>query len=123
MNKEVINQTFDEVQSIWAEGKTPILTVQYGGKAIAGLIDRFGKGGFYTTRIDLDDKGFDDIQKDIREMRDAIRMLDTKVAVLITFRPVGDSYKNALVVEEELGGYCILIKKVWTQDGIEIGKI
>lgn len=123
MNRDYIKTAYNEVCSIMYNGETPVITVEYGGTELDKLKREFKRDGFYSTLINLDDKSVEEIRKDIGILKDAIRMLDTKTVVFIEFRGGNEAkYKEALVVKEHLDGFCIIVKKIWKQEGIEIGK-
>ena len=123
MNKESIKQAYNEVSKVLYSGETPIVTVEYGTKTLSELKAEFKADGFYTTIIDLDGKGVEEIRKELGILKDALRMLDAKSVVFVEFRANEKSFKEALVVNEHLRGFCVLVKKAWKQEGIEIGKI
>jgi hypothetical protein len=124
MDKGYIETAYNEICSIMYNGQTPVITVEYGGNELDKLKEEFKKEGFYSTLINLDDKNVEEIRKELGLLKDAIQMLDTKSVVFVEFRGGNEAkYKEALVVNEHLSGFCIIVKKIWKQEGIEIGKI
>lgn len=124
MDKGYIKTAYNEICSVMYNGETPVITVEYGSHELDNLKKEFKKDGFHSTLINLDDKSLEEIRKDLGTLKDAIQMLDEKTVVFIEFRGGNEAkYKEALVVNEHLGGFCIIVKKIWKQEGIEIGKI
>jgi hypothetical protein len=124
MDKDYIKTAYNEICSVMYNGETPVITVEYGSPELNKLKKEFEKDGFYSTLINLDDKNVEEIRKDLGVLKDTIRMLDAKSVVFIEFRGGNEAkYKEALVVKEHLSGFCIIVKKIWKQEGIEIGKI
>lgn len=124
MDKDYIKTAYNEICSVMYNGETPVITVEYGGPELNKLKKEFEKDGFYSTLINLDDKNVEEIRKELGFLKDAIRMLDAKSVVFVEFRGGNEAkYKEALVVNEHLNGFCIIVKKIWKQEGIEIGKI
>lgn len=124
MDKDYIKTAYNEICSVMYNGETPVITVEYGSPDLNKLKKEFEKDGFYSTLINLDDKSVEEIRKDLGVLKDAIRMLDAKSVVFIEFRGGNDDkYKEALIVKEHLSCLCIIVKKIWKKEGIEIGKI
>jgi hypothetical protein len=124
MDNDYIKTAYNEICSVMYKGENPVITVEYGSTDLSKLKKEFQKDGFHSTLINLDDKSVEEIRKDLGALKAAIQMLDTKSVVFIEFRGGNEAkYKEALVVNEHLGGFCIIVKKIWKQEGIEIGKI
>ena len=124
MDKSYIKTAYDEISSIMYNGETPVITVEYGSNELDNLKKEFKKDGFHSTLINLDDKRLEEIRKELGILKDAIHMLDAKTVVFVEFRGGNEAkYKEALVVNEHLSGFCVIVKKIWNQKCIEIGKI
>lgn len=121
MNKDLIETAANEIQKLRSEGWTPYVTVEYGSSVFNDLIDYFQKSlGIHAPLLDLIDKSEEDRKKGIDTIRQAIGFMDKEVVAFIAFR---SNIQDAMEAAEALDGHCVVVKKVWRHEGIEVEKL
>ena len=119
----MIENAANEIQKLRSEGETPIVTLEYGTGTLTDLMEFFeGNLGVHTTIIDVDNTK--DVEKSIDGIRKSMGFLDREVVVFVNFKGGSDEQNEvARYIASNLDGHCILVKKIWKKNGIEIGKI
>jgi hypothetical protein len=78
--------------------------------------------GSHPTLLDLDGKSPADIEMGIDTIKSSMDFMEKKTVIpFISFKSE-QNLKDAISVAAELG-LCVLIKKVWNHEGIEVGSI
>lgn len=121
MNKDLIETAANEIQRLRSKGWTPYVIVEYGSSIFNDLIDYFqNELGIHAPLLDLSDKSEEDKKKGLDTIRQAIGFMDKEVVAFIAFR---SNLQDAMAAAEALDGHCVVVKKVWRHEGIEVEKL
>ena len=119
---EDIQEVASQIEELWNAGKTPIVTVEYGSDAAKDLMDFYEDIGSHPTLLDLDGKSPADVEMGLDTIKNSMDFMEKKTVIpFISFRSE-QNLKDAVSIAAELG-LCVLIKKAWNQEGIEVGSI
>jgi hypothetical protein len=121
MNKDLIETAANEIQKLRSEGWTPYVTVEYGSSILTDLIDYFKNSlGIHAPLLDLIDKSEEDKKKGLETIRQAMEFMDKEVVAFIAFR---SNMQDAMEAAEALDGHCVVVRKAWRHEGIEVEKL